>query len=283
MSKSFLNKRIAVLGGAGSIGSALCRKIAEKNPQLLIIIDQNESALFELYEELKKNNVHYILANIRDRLCLRDIFYKYKPHIVYHAAALKHVKVCEDYPYEAIKTNIDGTLNLAELAVANKVEKFIFISSDKAVNPTSVMGSTKAEGEKICLELNGKTKFIVVRFGNVMASVGSVVPIFQKAISENRDLIVTHKKMQRYFMGIYEAVDLILEATRLGKGGEIFVMDMGKPIFITELANLMIKLSGKPLNIRYSKVTKGEKFEEELMSKEEKEVAKKVGKLWIIK
>ena len=278
MSKNLKNKRVLVVGGAGSIGSALCRKLSGKVE--LFILDQNESALFDIWEDTKS---HYILANIKERLCLKDIFYKYKFDIVYHAAAMKHVKVCEDYPFEATKTNVYGTRNLAELAVENRVEKFIFISSDKAVNPTSVMGKTKAEGEKICLGLNGKTKFIVVRFGNVMASVGSVIPIFQKAISENRDLVVTHKKMQRYFMGIYEAVDLILEATRLGKGGEIFVMDMGKPIFITELANLMIKLSGKPLGITYSKASKGEKFEEELMSKEEKEVAKKIGKLWIIK
>ena len=213
------------------------------------------------------------------------VFKKYKPDIVYHTAAYKHVVLMERYPLEAEMTNIGGFRNILDSSAMNGVKKLIFISSDKAVNPSSVMGKTKEVGEDMCREWTEDKLLncIIVRFGNVMASRGSVVPIFQKAITEGKDLIITDRRMKRYFMGIYEAVDLILEATRLGKGGETFVLDMGKPMEILQLAQFMVKLSGKNLKIKFSKANKGEKFDEALMTVDESKRAIKKGKLWIIK
>ena len=262
----------------------MANRIADLNPKQLILLDNNESGLFEIYEEVNDRcNTEYIVGDIRDYFAIEEMFKKYKPNIVYHVAALKHVKLMEKYPEEAFKTNIDGLWNVSDCSKNYRVKKFIFISSDKAVNPTSEMGKTKKQGEELCKLNNENTKFIIVRFGNVMASRGSVVPIFQKAINEGKDLVVTDKKMKRYFMGIYEAVDLILEATRLGKGGEIFVLDMGKPMEILQLAQFMVKLSGKNLKIKFSKANKGEKFNEALMTVDESKRAIKKGKLWIIK
>jgi len=241
--------------------------------------------LFEIYEEVKeKCNADYVVGDIRNRETIEEVFQKYKIDIVYHTAAYKHVVLMEKYPDEAYRVNCDGLLHIVHSSIRNGTKKFIFISTDKAVNPISVMGKSKKYGETVCLSLkDAVTKFIVVRFGNVMASRGSVIPIWQKAIQENKDLIVTDKKMKRYFMGIYEAVDLILEATRLGKGGEIFVLDMGKQILIEDLAKMMIKLSGKDLKIRYTKPSKGEKYDESLMTKEEVKRSVKRGRLFIIK
>lgn len=284
--KHFLrNKRVLVTGAAGSIGSALARTIVKQCPKQLVILDCDETGIFDLYEELKETRrVDYVIANIRDIQTLLDIFDLYKPQIVYHAAAYKHVVLMERYPEEAQKTNIGGTENVIFAAMYGRVEKFIFISTDKAVNPKCVMGKTKLEGEKMCLEMNNrKTKFIVVRFGNIMASRGSLIPTWNKQIAENKPLTVTHKEMKRYFMGIYEAVDLVLEATRMGKGGEIFVLDMGGQMSISKLARWMIRFSGKPLTIKYTSPKKGEKFTEELMTAEEKKRAKKVGNLYVIK
>ena len=228
--KHFSNKKILVTGAAGSIGSALCRKLAGLKPKKLILVDQDETGIFDIYEELKgKANVDYVVASIRDSQAIFDTFGMYNPDIVYHAAAYKHVSLMEKYPEEARKTNVDGLQNVIDAAIGVKVKKFVFISSDKAVNPTCEMGRTKKEGEELCLEDKpfGSTKFIVVRFGNVMPSRGSIVPIFQKLITEGKNLTVTDKKMKRYFMGIYDAVRLVLKATVLGKGGEIMVLDMG--------------------------------------------------------
>lgn len=281
---NFSKSKVLILGAAGSIGSALARRIIQYNPHRLTLLDQEESGLFGLYEDIEtEGSVDYVVADIRDVYRMNSVFEKEKPDIVLHAAAYKHVSPMEKHYVEAYQTNVIGTMNVVQAAVMNKVKKFVFISSDKAVEPTSVMGETKRRGEKICLEANNDTKFMVVRFGNVMASRGSVIPIFQKAISENKSLVVTHKDMQRYFMGIYDAVDLILEALRIGEGGEIFVLDMGKPMYIRDLAEMMIKISGKPLRIKYSKPGSGEKFNEKLMTEEEAKVAKKVGKLFIIK
>jgi len=274
-----------ITGAAGSIGSALANRIASLKPKQLVLLDNNESGLFEIYEEVKeKCNADYVVGDIRNRETIEEVFQKYKIDIVYHTAAYKHVVLMEKYPDEAYRVNCDGLLHIVHSSIRNGTKKFIFISTDKAVNPISVMGKSKKYGETFCLSLkDAVTKFIVVRFGNVMASRGSVIPIWQKAIQENKDLIVTDKKMKRYFMGIYEAVDLILEATRLGKGGEIFVLDMGKQILIEDLAKMMIKLSGKDLKIRYTKPSKGEKYDESLMTKEEVKRSVKRGKLFIIK
>lgn len=282
--KNFLtNKRVAVIGAAGSIGSALAKTIAKQKPKQLLILDQDETGIFELYEELKdKCKVDYIIASIRDQQKLFDVFGEYKPQIVYHAAAYKHVALMERFPQEAIKTNVEGTKNVIAAAKFAKAEKMVFISSDKAVNPKCVMGKTKLEGEKMCLEEQGMTKFIVVRFGNVMASRGSLLPIWNKQIAENKNLTVTHPKMERYMMGIYDAVDLVLEASRTGNGGEKFILDMGQPVKIAEFAKTIIRISGKPLGITYTNPKQGEKFSEELMTKEEGRLAVKKGNLWII-
>ena len=280
------NKKILITGGSGSIGSALVRTIAKQKPKKLIILDQDETGAFDLYQELEKIcNVDYVIANIRERITIEDIFKKQKPDIVFHAAALKHVSPMERYPLEALSTNVIGTWHVINASLKNNVKKFVFISSDKAVNPKCFMGFTKYVGERLCKNANkeGKTKFIVVRFGNVMASRGSLIPIWNKQIQEGKNLTVTHKNMERFFMGIYEAVDLVLKAARLGKGGETFVLDMGKPINIPDLAKLMIRLSGKPLSIDYMGVRPGEKYNEELMTKEERSKAIKKGGLFIIK
>ena len=284
MSKNILtDKTILITGAAGSIGSALSKKISSLSPKLLVILDQDETGIFDLYEEIKNVcNVDYVIASIRDYGKILEVFREYKPDIVYHAAAYKHVVLMERFKEEAIATNIIGLGNVVKSAVEVGVKKFIFISSDKAVNPTSTMGWTKNQGEKMCLKEKGRTKFIIVRFGNVMPSRGSVVPIFQKQIAENRNLTITHPKMKRYFMGIYEAVDLVIKATQKGKHGDIVVLDMGEPIYITDLAKTMIKLSGKPLEIVYTQPNKGEKFNEELMTKEERSRAKKVDGMYIV-
>ena len=276
------NKTILITGAAGSIGSALARRIYQLQPKKLLLLDQDETGIFNLEEELK--GAHGIIANIRDSEAILDVFFSHRPNIVFHCAAMKHVVMCERYPSECQKTNLIGLVNIVDKAVAYKTEKFVFISSDKAVNPKCQMGISKQNGEDFCLSCNTEkgTKFIITRFGNVMASRGSVIPIWQKQIKENKDLTVTSKNMERYFMGIYEAVDLVIQASQIGKGGEIFVLDMGKPYKIDELANLMIKLSGKPLGIKYTQVGQGEKFSEELMTNEEKKRAIKKNNLFII-
>lgn len=282
-SSNFIGKTVLVTGAAGSIGSALCRRIIAYQPERLLLLDQDETGLFDIYEELKdKIPCDYIIASIRERENLISLFYEFKPQMVIHAAAYKHVVLMERWPEEAEKTNIFGLQNVIDASLLSDVEKFVFISSDKAVHPHSVMGKTKERGEKICLTANGKTKFTVVRFGNVMPSRGSVVPIFQKQIAEGKNLTVTDKKMRRYFMGIYDAADLILKALFLGNGGEIFILDMGQPMFIKDLAQLMIKLSGKDLSIQYTAAQKGEKFSEQLMTKEEKKRMRKVGHFYVI-
>lgn len=280
---SLRNKTVLVVGSAGSIGSALCSRISYQNPKNLIILDQDETGIFNLYEELKDRcKVTMAIATIRDEERIADIFRVYKPDIVYHAAAYKHVAMMEKFPQEAFKTNVLGTFNLVQSAVENAVKKFIFVSTDKAVNPICIMGKTKRTGELMCLSMNGKTKFIVVRFGNVMASRGSVIPIWQKQINEGKPVTVTDKGMKRYFMGIYEAVDLILQATEMGKGGETMILDMGKQVKVCDIAKFMIKASGKPLNIVYTSPKQGEKFSEELMTKREKRRAVKKNGIYII-
>lgn len=257
------NKRILITGAAGSIGSALAQRIAKLKPKLLVVLDSNESGLFNLAQDIPAE-VKTVIASIRDEDRLEEIFAQYKPDMVFHTAAYKHVPLMESNPREALKTNVGGLLNVVLCALEHKVKKFVFISTDKAVQPSSVMGMTKKYGERICKIANGKTKFISVRFGNVMASNGSLIPILQKQIAENKPLTVTSSKMKRYMMGIYEAVDLILKAAQVGKGGETYVLDMGDPVKIVDFVKLMLKISGKDLPIKLTGVRPGEKLFERL-------------------
>lgn len=275
-SENFLNdKTIFLTGACGSIGSALSKKINEYNPKQLILFDQDETGIFNLENSIPKSTG--ILGNIRDTEKLEKVFKEFKPDLVIHAAAYKHIGLCERYPEEAYKNNIVGTGNV--ISISKKYgAKFILISTDKAVNPTSMMGASKKECEDMTLKQGGT----VVRFGNVAASRGSVVPIFQEQIEKNEPITLTDKRMTRFFMGIYEAVDLIIKAIMLSRGGEIFILDMGEPIKIYDLAKLMIKLSGKDIPIIEVGIRKGEKLDEILMTDEEKKRAIKKNGLWII-
>lgn len=276
------NKRIMVTGGAGSIGSEIVRQLVRFMPRSITVVDQGESALYDLQMELnpilKSFELNYIVADVTDTFRLRKIFEQYKPEIIYHASAYKHVPLMEDNSYEAVRTNIGGTMNMADLASEFKVEKFVMVSTDKAVNPTNVMGATKRLCEIYTQSLfmlgQSKTQFITTRFGNVLGSNGSVIPLFRKQIENGGPVTITHKDIIRYFMTIPEACQLVLEAGFTGKGGEIFLFDMGEPVKILELAKKMIALSGfipnKDIKIVETGLRPGEKLYEELLgSKEE--------------
>jgi FlaA1/EpsC-like NDP-sugar epimerase len=272
-------KTVLVTGGGGSIGSELCRQIANFNPKQLIIFDIYENNAYEIQNELKykykKLKLTTLIGSIRDRDRLKEVFDKYKVDIVFHAAAHKHVPLMEDSPKEAIKNNVFGTLNLAKEADLHKVEKFVMISTDKAVNPTNIMGATKRLCEMIiqAMDKQSQTEFVAVRFGNVLGSNGSVIPLFKKQIANGGPLTVTHKKITRYFMLIPEAAQLVLQAGVFAKGGEIFVLDMGKPVKIYDLACDLIRLSGLEPNvdikIEITGLRPGEKLYEELLMSEE--------------
>ncbi len=244
------NKVIMVTGGGGSIGSELCRQIAKFNPKELIIFDIYENNAYDLQNELlrkyKNLNLKTLIGSVRDRKRLNNIFKEYKPQVVFHAAAHKHVPLMEDSPGEAIKNNVLGTLNTAELASEYGVERFVLISTDKAVNPTNVMGATKRLCEMVIqsIDKESDTEFVAVRFGNVLGSNGSVVPLFKKQIAEGGPVTLTHKDITRYFMTIPEASQLVLQAGAYAKGGEIFFLDMGQPVKIYDLAENLIRLSG---------------------------------------
>ncbi|WP_298789323.1 nucleoside-diphosphate sugar epimerase/dehydratase [uncultured Allomuricauda sp.] len=273
--RDFEDKVIMVTGGAGSIGSELVRQICKYSYQSLIIIDQAESALYDLQQELKQAGFHNfipVVSDIRDKNKMRALFEEYKPNRIFHAAAYKHVPLMERNPYEAVKINIAGTKNIVDLAVESNVEKFVFVSTDKAVNPTNVMGATKRIAEMYisCRQQEGKTKFITTRFGNVLGSNGSVIPLFRKQIEKGGPLTVTHKDITRYFMTIPEASQLVLEAGAMGKGGEIFIFDMGESVKILDLAKNMIRLSGlhypDDIDIKITGLRPGEKLYEELLA-----------------
>jgi FlaA1/EpsC-like NDP-sugar epimerase len=276
------NKRIMVTGGAGSIGSEIVRQLAYFMPASITIVDQGESALYDLQMEinpiLKSFDVNYIVADVTDTFRLRKIFEQFKPEIIFHASAYKHVPLMEDNSYEAVRTNVGGTMNVANLASEFKAERFVMVSTDKAVNPTNVMGATKRLCEIYTQSLfmlgQSKTQFITTRFGNVLGSNGSVIPLFRKQIENGGPVTITHKDIIRYFMTIPEACQLVLEAGFTGKGGEIFLFDMGQPVKILDLAKKMIALSGfipnKDIKIVETGLRPGEKlFEELLASKEE--------------
>jgi len=272
-------KKILITGGAGSIGSELCRQVAKFSPSLLLIIDQDETGIFNIAKELKKNfpdlDIKALVADITDKDKIGKIFSQFKPAIVFHAAAYKHVPLMEEQPDEAVKNNIFGTKAVGDAAVEYKAEKFIMISTDKAVNPTSAMGASKRICEMVCQDLNRKdfTKFVSVRFGNVLNSRGSVIPIFREQIKLGGPVEVTHKDMQRYFMLTSEACLLVMQAGAMGEGGEVFVLDMGKPVKILDLAREMIRLSGfepdKQIPIVYIGMRPGEKIIEETLTKAE--------------
>ena len=271
------NKIVLVTGGGGSIGSELCRQIAKFNPKLLLILDIYENNAYDLQNELSYKepelNKKVIIASVRDKARLNQIISAYRPNIIFHAAAHKHVPLMEDNPSEAIKNNVIGTLNMAQLASQYKVEKFVLISTDKAVNPTNVMGATKRLCEMIVQAVNhergNKTEFVAVRFGNVLGSNGSVIPLFKSQIKNGGPLTLTHKDITRYFMLIPEAAQLVLQAGAYAKGGEIFVLDMGKPVKIYDLAENLIRLSGytpnKDIKIEITGLRPGEKLYEELL------------------
>ncbi len=273
-------KVILVTGGGGSIGSELCRQIASFNPKHLIIVDNYENNAYAIQQELirkygKELNLSTIIASIREEVRMEEIFKTYRPEVVFHAAAHKHVPLMEKSPSEAIKNNIFGTYKVANLADKYNVRRFVLISTDKAVNPTNIMGATKRAAEMIIQTLNERsnTEYVAVRFGNVLGSNGSVIPLFKKQIEEGGPVTITHPDIIRYFMTIPEAVGLVIQAGAMAKGGEIFILDMGEPVKILDLANNLIRLSGfEPgvdIKIKYTGLRPGEKLYEELLMSEE--------------
>ena len=286
-------KNVLVTGGGGSIGSELCRQIIKYNPAKLIIFDIYENNLYDIQMELEshysKNKIETVVGSVRDKERLNKIFEEYSPQLVFHAAAHKHVPLMERSPLEAIKNNVFGTYNVANCADEFGVERFVLISTDKAVNPTNVMGASKRLCEMIIQAKNkvSKTDYVAVRFGNVLGSNGSVIPLFKKQIAEGGPVTVTHKDITRFFMTIPEAVGLILQAITYAEGGEIFVLDMGKPVKIYDLAVSLIKLSGyEPgvdIQIQFTGLREGEKLYEELLMQEEGLTATKHDKIFISK
>ncbi|AIQ60528.1 polysaccharide biosynthesis protein [Paenibacillus borealis] len=273
------NKTVLVTGAGGSIGSELCRQISPFAPDKLLILGHGENSIYTIEMELRKSfpylNIVTIIADVQDRTRLMDIFQSHKPQVVFHAAAHKHVPLMERNPSEAIKNNVFGTRNVADCADKYGAERFVLISSDKAVNPTSVMGATKRIAEMYVQSLNvtSPTKFSAVRFGNVLGSRGSVIPAFKQQIAAGGPVTVTHPEMVRYFMTIPEAVQLVIQSGSFAKGGEVFVLDMGEPVKILTLAEDLITLSGyepyKDIDITFSGIREGEKLYEELLTDEE--------------
>lgn len=273
-------ERILVTGGGGSIGSELCRQIAANKPKQLIIFDIYENNAYEIQQELRRNypdlNLVVLIGSVRNTNRINYVMQKYRPEVVFHAAAHKHVPLMEDSPNEAIKNNVMGTYKTAQAAVKAGVRKFVLISTDKAVNPTNIMGASKRMCEMIVQMMNRETldtDFVAVRFGNVLGSNGSVIPLFKRQIAEGGPVTVTDKNIIRYFMTIPEAVSLVLQASHYAKGGEIFVLDMGEPVRIDDMARNLIRLSGftpdVDIKIEYTGLRPGEKLYEELLMDEE--------------
>ena len=268
-----------VTGGGGSIGSELCRQIAAREPKQLIIVDIYENNAYDIQLELRRKypdlDLKVMIASVRNSTKVNKLFETYHPDIVYHAAAHKHVPLMEDSPNEAVKNNVFGTLNVVKAADQYHTKRFILISTDKAVNPTNIMGATKRICEMIIQTYNkkSKTEYVAVRFGNVLGSNGSVIPLFKKQIKNGGPVTVTHPDIIRYFMTIPEAVSLVLQAGAYAKGGEIFVLDMGEPVKIADMARNLIKLSGHEpdvdIKIVYTGLRPGEKLYEEILMAEE--------------
>lgn len=308
--RNFISKkRVLITGAAGSIGSELSRQVAKFNPSLLLILDQDETGIFQISEEIKERfprlNSSAIIGDICDKEKIERVFAKFSPQIVFHAAAYKHVPVMEKHPDEAVKNNIFGTKIVAETALKQGTEKFVFISTDKVINPSSVMGATKRVGEMVCQVLNKealptpfaqkqkegggfektKTKFVSVRFGNVLDSRGNVISVFKEQIRKGGPVKITHPEMKRYFMTTPEACLLVMQAGAIGQGGEVFILDMGEPIKITDLAKELIRLSGfepdKDIPIVFTWPRPGEKLFEEILTTEEGTVATKSEKIFM--
>jgi len=264
-------KRILVTGGAGSIGSEIVRQLVNFGASSVTVFDNAEASMFHLEQEISRSHpkahIKYVMGDVRDKYRLEEVFDSFKPNVVFHAAAYKHVPMMEANPVEAIKTNVLGTMNVSNISYMNEVEKFVMVSTDKAVNPTNVMGATKRIAELYTqfLETKSSTKFIVTRFGNVLGSEGSVIPTFIKQIERGGPVSVTHKEVIRYFMTIPEACQLVLQASVLGKGGEIFLFDMGEPVSINDLAKNLIKHFKSTAKIEYIGLRPGEKLYEELL------------------
>lgn len=284
---------VLVTGAGGSIGSEICRQIARFNPGKLILLGHGENSIFDIEQELRGDHpgIEYIteILDIKDREKVFLVFNRYKPGVVFHAAAHKHVPLMERNPDEALKNNVVGTQNLAEAADEVKVKTFVAISTDKAVNPTSVMGATKRTAEMLIqsLDLRSQTKFVAVRFGNVLGSRGSVIPTFKRQIAQGGPVTVTHPDMVRYFMTIPEASQLVIQAGAMGQGGEIFILDMGKPVKIVDLAKDLIRLSGfEPdvdIKIQFTGIRPGEKLFEELLTAEEGVTSTKHSRIFVAK
>lgn len=280
--REVLDKTVLVTGAAGSIGSEICRQLLQYKPKQIIMLDQAESPLYDLQFELRNNEPYkkyidsmvFVIANVKDYARMEEVFETYRPNLIYHAAAYKHVPFMEENPYEAIYVNVFGTKNIADLAIKYGAEKFVMVSTDKAVNPTNVMGATKRMAEiYIQSRSTEQTHFVTTRFGNVLGSNGSVIPLFKKQLAAGGPLTVTHKDIIRYFMTIPEACNLVLEAGAMGEGGDIFVFDMGKPVKIYDLAKKMIQLSGlKGIEIKEIGLRPGEKLYEELLATKENNI-----------
>ncbi|MCR5013444.1 MAG: polysaccharide biosynthesis protein [Bacteroidales bacterium] len=272
------DKVVMVTGAAGSIGSELCRQTLHYNPRLLIMVDQAETPMYDLQFELKNypqykalmDKMVFVIANVKDERRMAEVFDKFHPDLVYHAAAYKHVPFMEENAYEAVSDNVFGTKNMADLAVRFGTKKFVMISTDKAVNPTNVMGATKRIAEIYTQSRESNTKFITTRFGNVLGSNGSVVPLFQKQLAMNGPITITDKRIIRYFMTIPEACNLVMEAGAIGEDKDIFVFDMGEPVRIYDMAKKMIQLADKPnIEIKEIGLRPGEKLYEELLATKE--------------
>ena len=278
--REVVDKVVLVTGAAGSIGSEICRQLMLYKPAKVVMLDQAESPMYDLQFELRNtyknelDRMEFVIANVKDKARMEEVFELYKPQLVYHAAAYKHVPFMEENPYEAVYVNVFGTRNVADLAIKYKAQKFVMISTDKAVNPTNVMGATKRMAEiYIQSRSNDTTHFVTTRFGNVLGSNGSVIPLFKKQLASGGPLTVTHKDIIRYFMTIPEACNLVLEAGAMGEGGDIFVFDMGKPVKIYDMARKMIQLSGmQNIEIKEIGLRPGEKLYEELLATKENNI-----------
>ena len=293
------NRTILVTGAAGSIGSELVRQVAKHHPQMIVLLEMAESPLHDLTVDLRRKHRDMqfvpVIADVRNQHMVEEIFEEYHPHVVFHAAAYKHVPLMEDFPTQAVMANVMGTKNVADAAIKYHTDRFVMVSTDKAVNPTNVMGASKRIAEiyvqSLFLKENANnatcTKFITTRFGNVLGSNGSVVPFFKKQIAEGGPVTVTHPDIIRYFMTIPEASSLVLEAATLGNGGEIFCFDMGQPVRIADLAENMIRLAGltpgKDIKIKYTGLRPGEKLFEELLNQKETTIPTKNKKILVAK